>query len=60
MLRLAHCLISATDYVGKGEEITISAPVRYNLGVLLNEIKERISKMNDEEIDHIKKLILKI
>jgi hypothetical protein len=39
-------------------EITISVPFRNNFEVLLNEIKERISKMNDEEIDHIKKLIL--
>ncbi|EMR74897.1 hypothetical protein MBGDF03_00695 [Thermoplasmatales archaeon SCGC AB-540-F20] len=46
------------DYVGKGEEIIIPLSDRNNNLVLLEKIKDSISKMDEEEINHIKKLII--
>ena len=46
------------DYVGKGEEITIPLPVRNNRVVLLEKIKDRISKMDVEEFNRFKNLII--
>ena len=34
------------DYVGKGEEITIPLPLRNDRAILLEKIKDRISKMD--------------
>jgi len=46
------------DYVGKGEEITIPLPVRNNREVLLEKIKDKISKMDGEEFNRFKNLII--
>jgi len=46
------------DYVGKGEEITIPLPVRNNGELLLEKVKDRISKMDGEEFNRFKNLII--
>ncbi len=46
------------DYVGKGKEIIIPLPERNNREVLLEKIKDRISKMDVEEFNRFKNLII--
>jgi len=46
------------DYVGKGEEAELHIPMRNNRLVLLDKINDRISKMDVEEFNHFKKLII--
>ena len=46
-----------TDYVGKGEELTIPLPDRNNIEVLIEKVIDRISKMDDKSFDRFVKLI---
>ena len=45
------------EYVGKGEEIVIPLPIKDNRLVLLEKVKDTISKMNREEFNLFKNLI---